>query len=200
MQQNLKVDSPCTVYVQFAQPLPNLFAITDARTGRNYFFRYLDGRTPRIKFNIPDPGNYTFSVPVKITRIKGIEIPDRLPELPPAERNRYKGEPEVLIDPELDDMARIYTTENTIVLGKRWLELPSWPIQLFILLHEKWHMFYLTEDFCDMGALNDFLRMGYNRSTAYYALDNFLSDTNINRYRVKQLFNNIQKTQKEPLL
>jgi hypothetical protein len=167
---------------------------------RLYFWRHLNGKTPRIKFNIPDPGEYYFNVPVSIVKITGIEIPDNLPELPPAERNRYKGQPEIIIDENLDDMARNFTADNVIVLGKRWINLPSWPVQLFIQLHEKWHAFYLTEEYCDMAAMIDFLRMGYNRSTAFYALDHFLTDTNVNRYRIKQLFNNIQKTQKEPLL
>lgn len=199
MSQNLKVNSPCTVYIQFDGTLPNFFSITDVENKRMYFFRHLNGRTPRIKFNVPDPGEYTFNVPVKILKITGIEIPSSLPTLPSAERNRYRGEPQIYVDSDLNDMARMYSADNVIVLGKRWLELPSYPIQLFILLHEKWHLFYRTEDFCDMGALIDFLRMGYNRSTAFYALDHFLTDTSVNRHRVKQLFNNIQKTQTEKL-
>jgi hypothetical protein len=198
MPQNLRIDKPCTVYVRFRNPLPNLFTLTDEK-GEYYFFRHLDGKTPRIKFNIPDPGIYTMNHPVDIVKITGIEIPDRLPTLPPAERSRYKGEPEIIIDENLDDMARNYTNENIIVFGKRWLALP-WPIRLFIMLHEKWHFFYMTEEYCDLGALVDFLRMGYNRSTAFYALDHFLTNNALNRHRIKQLFNNIQRTQKEPLL
>lgn len=198
MLQNLSVKNPCTVYVQFKGTLPNLFTIVDEE-GDYYFFRHLNGKTPRIKFNIPDPGNYTFSHPVNIVKITGIEIPDNLPTLPPAERSRYKGDPEIIINPELDDMARNYTNDNVIVFGKRWLALPK-PIQLFIYLHEKWHFFYMTEEYCDLGALVDFLRMGYNRSTAFYALDHFLTKNSLNRHRIKQLFNNIQKTQKESLL
>jgi hypothetical protein len=198
MLQNLSVDKPCTVYIQFSNPLPNLFTLRNS-DGEFYFFRHLDGKTPRIKFNIPDPGNYEANHPFKIIKTTGIEIPGKLPTLPPAERSRYKGDPTVVIDENLDELARNYTNDNLIVFGKRWLALP-FPLRLFIYLHEKWHFFYMTEEYCDLGALVDFLRMGYNRSTAFYALDHVLTDNAPNRHRIKQLFNNIQKTQKEPLL
>lgn len=197
--QNLKISKPSTVYIHFSGPaLPNLVTVKDS-DGDIYFSRVLNGHTARIKFNVPDSGQYTIEPDVRIDKIVTIELPQNLPELPPAERFFFKSEPEIIIEPELDEIARHYYEDGVIVVGKRWLTMPK-PIRLFILLHEKWHFFYETEDYCDMAALVDFLRMGYNRSTAFYALDNYLSDTNVNRIRVKNLFNNIQKTQKTPLL
>lgn len=174
--------------------MPRLFLLNKA-DGKGYYFRYLDGKTPRIKFNIPDPGEYVTNVPIEVVNIRPIEIPDNYPTLPPAVRDRWKPLTEVY-NPDMDKVTttpiRIYTEPGIIEYGDRFLEYIE-PIQVFLKEHEKGHLFYVDEEHCDMYALLNFIRMGYNQSTAYYALSHILQRSPENVQRMKTLFNNIQK-------
>ncbi len=193
----LNVNSPCTVYIKFTGEQPKLFKLFNSKHGL-YHFRYLNGKTPRIKFNIPDEGIYKGNVPFDVLKIVPIEIPDMYPELPSPERDRWK-DVSMSYNPNLyDTPVRIFTETGLIETGPKYYEYPA-PIRLFLLLHEQGHLFYKTEEYCDMWALVNYLRMGYNRSMAYYALSNILKNTPHNMYRLKCAFENIQKTQTEKL-
>lgn len=194
--QEISINKPVTVYVSFINEFPKLFSI-DSDKEKYYYFRYLNTRTPRIKFNITDPGNYYFSTPVKITKIRDIEIPHNLPSLPAPERSRIMPT-EFVVNPEYSGLAINYTMIGRIELGKQWMDLPG-PMKLYLMLHEKWHAFYLTEKFCDWAAAVDFLRLGYNRSTAYYCLKNLLTKTSENIDRIAELEKFLQSTQKTKL-
>jgi hypothetical protein len=175
--------------------MPKLFLLCDA-DGNTYYFRYLDGKTPRIKFNIPDTGSYTGNVDYDIVKICSIEIPSTFPKLPPADRDRIKSTT-VIYNPDLQGTpARIYTDSGVIEVGKRFLELIK-PVQRFLLWHEKGHLFYSEEENCDMYALVNFLREGYNQSTGYYALSKVLKVSAQNIDRIKANFKNIQKIRKQ---
>jgi hypothetical protein len=58
--------------------------------GEVVFFRYLDGRTPRIKFNILEPGEYSGNVAFEVLKKEQLQKPFNLPELPEPERNSRK--------------------------------------------------------------------------------------------------------------
>lgn len=192
----LEINKPSTVYVRFPQELPRLFLI-DSVTNEGvdgYYFRYLD-KTPRIKFNIPDSGTYITNVPVEVVKVVSIEIPDHTPELPPPDRDRFKPITE-WYNPDMDKQTstpiRIYTEPGIIEYGNRFRNYIM-PIQKFLFLHETGHFFYSGEEECDFYALVNFVRLGYNQSTAYYALTNILKRTPANVERVKTILNNIQK-------
>lgn len=189
------VNNPSTVYVRFTGPMPRVFEVDSVSDNDRYYWRFLDGKTPRIKFNIPDPGEYTFNVPTEILKVVPIEIPDSFPTLPPADRDRWQPVKEVYT-PDMDKHTktpiRIYSKSGIIEYGNRFLNFIR-PIQIFLKEHEKGHMFYSKEEDCDMYALINFLRMGYNQSTAYGALLHVLSRNPANINRLKELFNNIQK-------
>lgn len=187
----IRIDSPSTVYVAFIGQAPSMFKVFMSNSVIEYF-RQLDGHTPRIKFNLVQPDVYSTSVPVQVIKIVPVEIPD-LPDLPAPERGRYKGEPETVYDPNwTESPASIFTDENVIVHGPQWKEqIP--PIRLFIDLHEIGHLFYVTEEYCDLYAFVNFLRMGYNRSTAYYALSKVLRASPQNIDRLKKMTNTIKK-------
>lgn len=186
----INVNSPSTIRIKFTDVLPRLFKLYNSK-GQLYFFRYLDGKTPRIKFNIPDVGTYTPDILIEVVSIKPIEIPEDLPILPPAERDRYKKST-VKYNPELlSSPAIIYTHKGLIEVGPKFYELPP-TIQLFLLLHEEGHYFYKTEENCDLYALVNYFRMGYNRGMAYYALEKVLSKTPQNMQRIKKMFDKIQ--------
>lgn len=194
----LNVNNPCTIYVRFVEEMPRIFLLDSVSAGEGYYFRYLDGKTPRIKFNVPDSGVYNTNVPVELVKISPIEIPGNTPTLPPANRDRFK--PVTLwYNPELDSKAttpiRIYTEPGIIEYGDRFKSFIS-PIQKFLMLHEQGHFFYTEEENCDMYALVNFVRMGYNQSTAYYALAHILSRHGDAVKRLKTLLNNIQKVRK----
>jgi hypothetical protein len=175
--------------------MPRIFLLDSVTQGEGYYFRYLDGKTPRIKFNVPDPGEYETNVPIEIVKTVSIEIPDKFPRLPPADRDRWKPLKE-WYNPEMDSKTstpiRIFTEPGIIEFGDRFLGYIT-PIQKFLKLHETGHLFYTSEEYCDMYALVNFIRMGYNQSTAYYALSHILSRSAANVNRLKTLLNNIQK-------
>lgn len=188
----IQISRPSTVYVAFTETLPHLFEVYMSN-GIVEYFRHLDGMTPRIKFNLVIPDTYATNVPVQVIKIVAAEIPN-LPTLPPAERDRYVGDPEMIYDPNwTESPASNFTDDNIIVHGPGWkAQIP--PIRLFIDLHEYGHFFYVTEEYCDLYALVNFLRMGYNRSTAFYALSKVLRTSPRNIARMKFIFDNIEKS------
>lgn len=219
----IKTKQPATVYIKFTGESPKKFMLTNSK-GEVYFFRYLDGKTPRIKFNLVHPDSYKGNVNFEIVKVVPIEIPDMLPELPDYDRDRLKDF--VIIDnPDLAAPARVFTEEGVIERGRDFYKHAK-PLRVFILLHEIGHFFYGVNDLdyvkasrmnkkdgeaylnqrrqqgeekADTFALIHYLKMGYNRSMAYYALENILSKSSGNTERLKKLLHNIQKTQSNVL-
>jgi hypothetical protein len=189
----LRIGNPATIYIYFPGPeFPKYFCLKD-QNGNLYYFRFLDGKTPRIKFNIPDSAVYTSNVPFCIIKIVAIEIPPNFPVLPQAQRDREK-ESTIIFNPDLQGTpARIFTDSGIIEVSKEFYSYPA-PVRLFILLHETGHYFYTSEESCDMWALVNYLRMGYNRSMAFYTLYKILRYTNANIERLQYLLNNIKST------
>lgn len=219
----LKINKPCTVYIAFDRQ-PDIFKLWHKKHGL-YFFRHLRGLAPRIKFNICHTGVLNSNADFKIVKVVDIEIPDNLPALPPFERDAIKDF--VIVDnPELTGSpARVFTKQGRIEKGSDFYKLPK-PVRVFVLLHEVGHFFYGITDAvineankmsetdgreyirkkrndseikCDLFALIRFLKMGYNRSTAFYSLKTVLSRSQDNVKRVKELLNNIEQTQNKPL-
>ena len=220
----VKINKPCTVYIKFTGALPNFFKLSGAKHGL-YYFRDLQGKFPRIKFNICHADIYNSETPFDVVKVVPIELPETLPTLPAYERNEIKDF--VIIDnPELTGSpARVFAKDGVVERGREFYNHPK-PIRVFILLHEIGHFFYgLTdgdyikaeqmsdsegrdylkrkrnesEKKCDLFALTHYLQMGYNRSMAFYSLSRVLSRSQDNVNRLKSLFKNIQKTQNEQL-
>lgn len=191
----LNVTKPSTFYVQFTEIMPRTFILANLNEKEECYFRYLDGKTPRIKFNVPDPGVYETNVPVKIVKEVDIEIPSRFPKLPPANRDRWQPVKQVY-NKDLDRITttpiRIYSEIGVVEYGDRYLSYTK-PVQKFLYFHELGHMFYREEENCDMYALINFIRAGYNQSTAFYLMEHILHRTPQKIDRMRALFNNIQK-------
>jgi len=120
-----------------------------------------------------------------------IDIPEfvRNPVLPAPERDRWT-DVYYRYNPNLGTVARIHTDgpqAGLIEHGPRYKMLIR-PMQIFIDEHEKAHMFYLTEENCDIFALINFIRMGYNESTAYYTLSKVLKKSPQQMNRTKELY------------
>lgn len=188
----LKINKPSTVYIKFNGSLPRKFAIKNSK-GELYFERYLDGKTPRIKFNIPNEGIYKADTPFEIVKVVDIEIPSIDFDLPPFERDRIKDF--VIIDnPNLHNTpARVFTHEGIVEKGSLFYRYTQ-PMKVFFLLHEVGHFYYKTEEYCDLFALVHFLQMGYNMSTAMYALTNVLRRNKQNKDRVLFIYRKMFKT------
>jgi hypothetical protein len=172
--------------------MPRYFSLTGKRNGL-YYFRHLRPGTPRIKFNIVDPDEYVSNVPFDVVKTVAVETPVRYPKLPAAERNRMK-EVTFVYNPNLvGTPACIYSQSGIIEHGPSYYKLPK-PMRLFIDLHEQGHLLYKTEKYCDLWALVNYLRMGYNRSVAFYTLYNILGQSAENINRLEILLNNIETT------
>lgn len=157
-----------------------------------YFERFLNGKVPRIRFNVPNVGEYVIQNNAEVTKITPIKIPSLNIQMPPYERDRVKDL--VIVDnPSLKGTpARIFTMDGVIEKGRDIYSYPK-PMRVFFLLHETAHLFYKTEKFCDLFALSHFLEMGYNMSTAMYCLTNVLKRNPQNVERVKFIYNNIMR-------
>lgn len=192
----VRVSKPVTIYIRFRSSIPRVFVLKD-ENGHVYYWRYLDGKIPRIKFNVPDAGLYTGNANFDIIKTNAIEIPKTFPKLPPANRDRWKPI-KMVFNPDLINTTpiRIFTKEGIIEYGPDFENFIK-PIQVFLTWHEKGHMFYTDEQDCDLYALVNFLRLGYNQSTAYFALTHVLRRSQENIERFKSLFNNIQKIRKQ---
>lgn len=186
----INITQPSTVFVKFIGEVPRLF-IFGKTDGTVEFFRYLYGNVPRIKFNVPNIGEYLGNVPFDVVKITPIQIPIlSLPVLPPADRDRWNDDPEIVFNPSLESVARNFTDQGRIEIGPKFYQIIK-PMQHFIILHEKGHFLYSEEEKADLFALVNFIRMGYNQSTAYYTLENVLKKSRQQVDRLKNLFNKI---------
>jgi len=221
----MQVNKPGTFYIKFTGPeMPRVFKLFHDKHGL-YYFRVLQGKAPRIKFNLVHPGNYTSNVPFEVVKQTEIEIPSNLPAFPEYERSELK---DFVIQDNFDftgSPARVFVKEGRVEKSRSFYNLPK-PVRVFILLHEVGHFFYginkadlakaekmndrqareyLTqrrnesETKCDLFALVTYLRMGYNRSMAFYSLSRVLKESQANVDRLKKLVNNIQQTQSKNL-
>jgi len=191
----ITLHQPCTLYIKFLEQIPKVFTFGNPETGEVFFFRHLYSNIPRIKFNVPIPGNYEANVPFEIVKETPIEIPLLgLPVLPAATRKRWTNSIDVQFNPTLGTLARNFTEIGLIEVGPRYNQLIQ-PIKRFILLHEMGHFFYDSEFDCDLYALVNFIREGYNVSTAYYSLEHYLMRSSQQIDRVKSLFSKINSIQ-----
>lgn len=188
MPLNIDVSNPSTIYVHFLTPMPKLFVLYDS-SNEVFYFRYLSGQVPRIKFNVPIPGVYHTDNDLYVSKVVPIEIPDNLPSLPPAQRDRLK-DVFFTYDETLQYTASIDTISGNIIHGPKWKSLIK-PLQIFIDEHEKGHFFYEDEEKCDLYALVNFVRMGYNESMAYFCLANVIKRSAEQMQRVRELFSKI---------
>lgn len=171
------------------------FEIYDSKN-KVYFYRYLPTGFKTFKVNIPDPGEYHFSADAIVKEKPLIVIPEVFNlRLPANERNRHKRY-EIKFDySRTDTPALIYTFDEkpaTIVFGAKYKSL-SVPMKIFIGLHELGHLRYKTEMYCDLWASIEFIKMGYNPSTAIYCLTDVLKDSPEKNRRINFVYNEFLK-------
>jgi hypothetical protein len=199
----MTITKPTTVYIRFIHEQPRKFVLSNER-GDVVFFRYLEPGTPRIKFNVLEPGEYTGNVHFEVLKKEQLQKPFNLPELPEPERERRKDFMVVDNFSLIGTPARIYSmgydgnSQPVIELSRQFYDYPK-AIQDFILEHEKGHLLYKTEEKADLYALVNCLKKGHNRSMCFYAISHILKKSPANVKRLKNLLNNIQQTQSNKL-
>lgn len=185
---NLKERS--TIYLR----LPGKPDRVDAfyQNGQLHFFRFINGKYDKIKFNLTRPGMYNIT-DGEIEKIVPIEIEPLNIILPEPDRDRLKPY-KIVYNPNLKGTpARNFTLKGIIEYGDKFKALP-YPVRVFILLHEVGHFHFKNETLCDLFAAREYIKAGFNNSVACYSLLNVLnrnSPENMERCRV--LFDNLKK-------
>jgi hypothetical protein len=148
----------------------------------------MHGLADNFSLNLPTAGTYYFGEELSV-RDRLHLVPNKVRfTLPEPERNRYKPF-KIEFNKELKGTpARIFTQEGVIEVAPTYYKLDP-PTRLFILLHELGHYFYETEWKTDTFALYYYLKLGYNKSQAFYALSKVLHPSAGNMERITRLFN-----------
>lgn len=185
------ISEPSTVYLKNLDTCKGVEVFKD---GLNlpYFFRNLDCKYSEIKFNVKHLGRYKINAG-QVAAIVPIEIQELNVTLPTPDRDRLKPF-DIVYNPKLTaSPARNFTNKGLIEYGTKFKTYP-FPIRVFILLHEIGHFFYKNECDADLFAAVHFIRLGYNNSTALYALTRVLNfNSHANNDRVTKLFKHLNK-------
>lgn len=185
--QKINIKNPSTVLLR--RKGAKVAQIYD-KSGRRIYRRFLHPRADNFSVNLPRPGEYFLPDDIEI-RDRLDLIPCRVNfKLPETERNRYKAF-RIEFNPELNGTpARIFTDSGLIEISPQYSKYDP-PTKLFILLHELGHYYYKTEWKTDTFALYWYLKLGYNKSQAFYALTRVLKVSPANFHRITNIFNKI---------
>lgn len=122
-------------------------------------------------FNLPK-GKYI--VKSKIVLLKN-PIPCALPELPKPEKNLiFPKKVKVRINVN-KNKASIWTGLNEVLVDAEIFK-KTLPEIVFILFHEAGHYLYYDEKKCDLFAVREMLKRGYNPSQCFFAIRDALGD------------------------
>jgi len=159
--------------------------------GDLYFFRDLAPDQHEIKFNIAHPGKYSTNVNCESIKVEPIRIHNLDIVLPPHQKEHYPKDGKFIYryNPELiGTPARNFYRLGLIELGENFFTQP-YPVQEFILDHERGHSFYHDEDLADMYAAKTYISRGFNNSTALHSLTDVLKSPGVqNKERIDKLF------------
>lgn len=185
-----KSNGKCTVTVFFNQQ-PKILEVKDS-AGNVYFFREIEGQKS-IKFNILKSDVFKLNCNAENIKISPLSITPLNIVLPTQDRNEMK-QFKIIFNPNLKGTpARNYFIKGIIEVGEIFKK-QIYPIRVFILLHEVAHFYYEDEETADLFAAKKFVDMGFNNSTAFYALRNVLNfESKRNKQRLINLFKNLQR-------
>lgn len=127
-------------------------------------------------FNLP-PGTYFIESGKFREMARPVEYP--LASLPAPE---YRNAPNIdnfdVVIRKNPHVGSVHFYSGTVVLDENLVKNRPRAEICLILLHEKGHQFYATEEYCDRYAANQMLRMGYNPEQIAEASILTLSDGN----------------------
>lgn len=181
-----------TVSVFFEnRPAPgSVFKVYDSK-GRLYFYRKLSGQD-RLKFNICKADIFSTNLDLHTCDILPLTIHPLNVTLPEPQRNEMKPYKIIYNQALKGTPARNFFHQGIIEVGDRFNSF-TYPIQRFIILHEKGHFLYKDEWMADLYAAVNFINEGYNNSTALYALTDVLKTNPRNADRIKKLFKHLHR-------
>ena len=194
MDNIIRNNHPTSYTIRFTGDNPELFNLYD-ENGKLFYFRKLGQKKNEIKINLPINGDFATdrNTPFEIIKSGPLEVSTLKKPLPLPDRNFTfdgltikEGKPEEMGNTP----ARIYPKLKLIEIHPKWYNYPA-PIRLFIALHELGHLRYKSEESADLWALNEYLKLGYNMSMAYYALSEILHRNKANIARINSMFNNV---------
>lgn len=96
-------------------------------------------------------------------------------DLPEVERSDKHPESVKYAFGDVRFKAMIYRGQAKIFLDKKYFNYPQY-VAKFLLEHEKAHYFYETERYCDLWAANKMLKLGYNPTQIFDAIDLILGN------------------------
>lgn len=188
--QKFETKGKATIAI-FFNDIPKILEVRTAN-GMLYFFRETEGQK-RLKFNLAQAGIFTLNCIPDTFDILPISIHPLKINLPTPDRQEDKKFT-IVFNPGLTDTpARNFFKKGLIEVGTNFVKQP-YPIRVFILLHEIAHFKYSDESNCDLWAAQEFIKKGFNNSTAYYALKNVLNPGSVrNQQRIIKLFKNLHR-------
>lgn len=144
---------------------------------RNKLFYYHHGnKKGRFFFNLPKGEYFTNNNIEKLIEPVTVE----LPILPPAEKSKTLPSKVKVQFLENPNKASILVDKHKVFVDPKILKL-SLPSIIFVLFHEIGHYYYKTEEYCDLFAVREMLKRGFNPSQCGIAIDEALSDKSRNR-------------------
>jgi len=180
------------IKITFATPCTNCNV---SRNGMLYHEREFKQPVNNFTFNAVKSGNYTFTQPVQKSEVAPIKKLSTTGIILPNKERFYKADFYIVKNDNYDGKARMYKETGEIQTG-RLFEQYNEQIKEFIILHEIGHFFYSTEWKCDLYALMQYLKKGYNQSQAYSALSKVLYKSPENLQRIQLIKNQLIKIDK----
>lgn len=173
--------------LKLASPV-SIFSLHDS-SGDLYHIRRLPDGCKELSVNVVHADNYSSNCDYFISQVEPLKAGGQDIEFASVERFRIRPVKVVYNQYLQGTPARIFTLKYPAIIevGDKFYTYPK-QVRLFILLHEFGHLFYETEWKVDRFALWAFLRLGYNKSQAFYALSMVLSDTPQSHERIGKLF------------
>jgi hypothetical protein len=113
-------------------------------------------------------------------------------DLPPHQWKRATAITKVIVtnDPRRLSPAETNVREGIMYLNPKFFQLPYY-VQEFIKAHEEGHLFYMSEEYCDLYAVDKIMRAGGSLSPCLLALEMGLRRTPNNISRTENFFSKI---------
>lgn len=153
--------------------------------------RVFNEKQKSFKINIPKIGMYSIKTDQPITYIVVPLMYEKLPILPKPDRKPFVDLKLTFKKTSLNGSpARINIRTGVILLNEKFDRMPKY-IKRFIIQHEIGHLYYNSEQNCDLYASYVLLKKGYNLSLNTNSLKGSLSNSDLAKQRIKFNYQNM---------
>jgi hypothetical protein len=143
---------------------------------KRVFYFHNGNPNGKFYFNLPKGKYFTEN---KIEKMS-FPIPVELPILPAAEKNKQLPKKVTVNFIENPYKASILVDQHKIFVDHKIMKLPL-PSIFFVMFHEIGHYYYKDEKKCDLFAVREMLKRGFNPSQCGIAIDQALSEKSRDR-------------------